>query len=94
MTSCDLKKKKKGANSPQLKIYWGQKIILDMTVVYQIQSCAQAELQGKGMGVSAPELAEQSLQRTTEEKTSTSCKLSRWVCIKVFEKSSLEHTGE
>lgn len=35
-----------------------------MTVVYQIQSCAQAELQGKGMGVSAPELAEQSLQRT------------------------------
>lgn len=64
MTSCDLKKKKKGANSPQLKIYRGQKIILDVTVVYQIQSCAQAELQGKGMGVSAPELAEQSLQRT------------------------------
>lgn len=60
-----------------------KEIILDMAVVYQIQPCAQAELQGKVTGVSIMEFAEGSLHNEFD-KMSTLCKLSWWVCIKSF----------
>lgn len=64
-----------------------------MTVVYQVQSLHRQNAKGKGW-----EFLLRSLQNKAHtvnyDKTSTLCKLSRWVCIKVFKKSSLEHTGE